>query len=74
VTIVSSIASYNVPMVFPTDLAESLLIGDTGESLPTGVEGGEMPFSSCVGSGGPRDEPMLRRRPLCDYSGVVLAV
>jgi hypothetical protein len=51
-------------MVFPTDLPESLLIGDTGESLLTGVEGGEMPFSSCVGTGGPRDEPMLGRRPL----------
>jgi len=52
--------------VLPTDLSGWLLIGDTDESLLTRDESGEMPFTSDVGIGGPRDEVWLKRRPACN--------
>jgi hypothetical protein len=42
--------------------------------LLTGDESGEMPFSSCVGTGGPRDEVRLKRRSDCIASTWYLLV
>jgi hypothetical protein len=62
-SIALSISRFNSSIVLPADLNGWLLIRDTDESLLTGDEGGEMPFSSCIGAGRPHEEVKLKLQP-----------